>query len=137
MKQHLESLLKHAVEQLKANGTLPDDCQVDLRLERTRDKAHGDFASNLALILSKAAKRKPRDLAESIVAAIPASPEVEGIDIAGPGFINFKLNAAAYHELINAILAQKSQLGSSPRITRFTQVCEMPPRRASSRADQP
>ena len=113
MKQHLETLLSQAIDQLKVQGDLPQDCQPEVRLERTRDKAHGDFASSLALSLAKIAKRKPRELAEAIVAAIPTSDAIDSIDIAGPGFINFKLNAATHHEVINTVLNQSTNYGLS------------------------
>ncbi|HSC48557.1 MAG TPA: arginine--tRNA ligase, partial [Gammaproteobacteria bacterium] len=73
-------------------------------LERTRDRTHGDFATNVALILAKSAGKKPRELAAAIVAALPASPLVERTEIAGPGFINFFLAPGAYHEELRSIL---------------------------------
>ena len=113
MKQQLEAILKQALGQLKADGVLAEDIAPDIQLERARDKQHGDFASNIALMLAKAAKRKPIDLAEAIVAAIPANANIDNINIAGPGFINFKLNPSAYHDILNAILTKKSDYGLS------------------------
>ncbi len=90
-------------------------------IERTRDSAHGDFATNAALQLAKAAKRKPRELAQAIVAALPASDIVSKVEIAGPGFINFYLSPAAYHaELLRIADAGaaygRSQLGGGRRV---------------------
>ncbi len=113
MKQQLETLLNNALDQLKTDGVLDKDVEVDIQIERARDKQHGDFASNIALMLAKFAKRKPRDLAEAIVAAIPTHAHVDDINIAGPGFINFKLTPCAYHEIIRAILVQKEKYGLS------------------------
>jgi len=90
-------------------------------IERTRDSMHGDFATNAALQLAKAAKRKPRELAQAIVAALPASDIVSRVEIAGPGFINFFLAPAAYHaELVRIADAGaaygRSQLGGGRRV---------------------
>ena len=89
-------------------------------IERTRDSAHGDFSTNAALQLAKAAKRKPRELAQAIVAALPASDIVSRVEIAGPGFINFYLAPAAYYaELLRIAEAGaaygRSQLGGGRR----------------------
>ena len=88
---------------LRAQQTLPEDDTPSFVVERTRNREHGDFACNVALILAKQAGRKPRDIATAIVAAID-DPRVERIEIAGPGFINFFLGAAALHaEMANML----------------------------------
>ena len=89
MKQHLEQLLIDAVHGLQAGGGLPADLDIGIQVERARDRAHGDFASNVAMTLAKAARAKPREIAEKIVAALPASAQVTKVEIAGPGFINY------------------------------------------------
>lgn len=91
MKEQLEQLITDAVGQLKADGILPTDQTVKIQLDRPRDKSHGDFASNLALMLAKPAKMNPRQLAEKVIAAIPANTLIAKTDIAGPGFINFTI----------------------------------------------
>ncbi len=113
MKQQLAPLLSAAVATLQADGVLPADQPVDIQLERTRDRKHGDFASNLAMMLCKAARSKPRDLAEKLVAALPASDIVTRVEIAGPGFINFYLAPAAYHAMLRQILAEGETFGRS------------------------
>ena len=113
MKQQLAQLLSAAVATLQADGALPADQSIDIQLERTRDRKHGDFASNLAMVLCKAARSKPRDLAEKLVAALPASDIVTQVEIAGPGFINFFLAPAAYHAALRQILADGEQFGRS------------------------
>jgi arginyl-tRNA synthetase len=113
MKQHLSQLLHQAVESLQAQGILPPDQPIDINLERTRDRSHGDFASNLAMVLCKLAHSKPRELAEKLVAALPASDRVTRVEIAGPGFINFFLAPAAYHENVTQILRQGERYGRS------------------------
>jgi arginyl-tRNA synthetase len=120
--------LKYLIERLveDALSALPTELHyvnpgVAPVIERTRDSAHGDFATNAALQLAKAAKRKPRELAQAIIAALPASDIVSKVEIAGPGFINFYLSPAAYHaELLRISDAGaaygRSQLGSGRRV---------------------
>ena len=104
MKAQLETLLSHALATLKANGTLPADFSPDLQFERTRDPSHGDWACNIALMSAKAAGKKPRDVAEQIVAALPASAVVSNVEIAGPGFINFFLSADSRFAVVRQVL---------------------------------
>lgn len=104
MKAQLETLLSHALATLKANGTLPADFSPALQFERTRDPSHGDWASNIALMSAKAAGKKPRDIADQIVAALPASAVVSKVEIAGPGFINFFLSADSRFAVVRQVL---------------------------------
>ena len=113
MKSLLTQLLSDAVQTLQTQGDLPQDASISIGLERTRDRQHGDFASNLAMVLCKQARSKPRDLAEKLVTALPACEQVTRVEIAGPGFINFYLAPAAYHTAISQILAQGAQYGRS------------------------
>lgn len=113
MKTHLLQLIRQALSALQAAGTLPADLDVDMRLERTRERSHGDFASNLAMALAKAARRKPRELAEALVAALPPSDRLAKVEIAGPGFINFFLAPAAFHAVIEAALDEGEAFGRS------------------------
>ena len=113
LKTHLIQLLTDAVAKLQANGTLPAELSPDVMIERTRDRAHGDFASNLALLLAKPARRKPREIAELLVAVIKLGGEVTKIEIAGPGFINFFLGNEAWHAVIDDILEQGEHYGRS------------------------
>ena len=104
MKQHLAGLLAQALAGLRAAGELATDGEVRVDVEPTKSKEHGDFACSVALALAKAARAKPRELAERIVKALPASPFVEKVEIAGPGFINFFLRQNAYQQVIAQIL---------------------------------
>lgn len=113
MKTQIAGLLNAAIEGLKAEGGLARDVSVAVEVDHTRAKEHGDFASNVALALAKAARTKPRDLAQKIVAALPASPLVEKVEIAGPGFINFFLKNNAYQQVIARILAAGATYGQS------------------------
>lgn len=121
MKQQLEQLLLNALQKLA--GTLlpsaPDASVVSV--ERTRDTQHGDFATNVAMRLAKSARRNPRELAQAIVAALPASPLVAKVEVAGAGFINFFLTSSAYAQEIGRIheLGEaygRSTLGNGQRI---------------------
>ena len=113
MKEHISELLQQAIAHCQANGQVPAEINAEIKLDHTRDKAHGDFASNIAMILAKPAKQKPRDLAEMLVAALPASKIVSKVEIAGPGFINFYLKADAQFDLIAQILQAGEQFGRS------------------------
>lgn len=112
MKQHIEQLIKTALSQLQQEselGELPALIQIDM----TKDKQHGDFASNIAMVLAKAAKKNPRELATRIVALLPASAYVEKTEIAGPGFINFFLKPGAMSNVVSTVLQQKDHYGRS------------------------
>ena len=113
MKHLLSQLLYEAVQTLKSQGDLPADLDVEIGLERTRDRRHGDFASNLAMVLCKPARSKPRDLADRLVAALPDSELVSRVEIAGPGFINFFLGPSACHATIAQVLEQGERYGRS------------------------
>jgi arginyl-tRNA synthetase len=113
MKHQLSRLLAEAVETLQAQSVLPADQSIDIHLERSRDRGHGDFASNLAMVLCKLARSKPRELAEKLVAAMPVSPLVKKVEIAGPGFINLFLEDDAYHSVLGVILDHGERYGHS------------------------
>ena len=113
MKEHLSELIAQALGNLADAGDLPTDLQPTIQLERTRDPAHGDLASNIALILAKRAGAPPRDLAAKICEALPDSPQVEKTEIAGHGFINFFLTDASSAAVIKTILEQDDAFGRS------------------------
>ena len=113
MKQQLEQLLATALSSLRDALGVPQAAET-VTVERSRDARHGDFATNIALRLAKAARSNPRELAQRIIAALPPSPLVLRTEIAGAGFINFFLSPAAYAEELAAIHAQAGQYGHSP-----------------------
>lgn len=110
MKQHIESLITQAVKQLQEAGELPG-IPAFIQVDNTKDKAHGDFASNIAMILAKPAQKKPREIAERIIQTLPESPFVEKIEIAGPGFINFFLSPQALTDVVKQILKERDNFG--------------------------
>jgi arginyl-tRNA synthetase len=112
VKQALRELLMQAIRSLQDDATLPADLDVPhFVIERTRSREHGDFASNAAMLLAKPARAKPRELAEKLVAALPANAQIARIDIAGPGFINFFLAPGAYHAELRRILDEGDAYG--------------------------
>lgn len=114
MKYQLQQLLSEALDKLGELGELStarDD--IVIQLEKTRDSKHGDYASNIAMVLAKEAGCSPRELAEKIRRNIPESVLLERIEIAGPGFINFFLSKEAYTSVINDILDHGDAFGAS------------------------
>ncbi|MDA1342483.1 MAG: arginine--tRNA ligase [Proteobacteria bacterium] len=113
MRKKLEALIQQAVVSLKKEGVIAEDINVNIALERTRDAQHGDFATNLAMLLAKPAKMNPRQLAEKLVAALPEDSAVIKVEIAGPGFINFFMDSSAQADIIKLIHQQGSDFGRS------------------------
>jgi arginyl-tRNA synthetase len=113
LKKHIEALLAHALAGLRATSALPADPGVAIVVEHTRQKEHGDFASNLALLLAKGTRAKPRELADKLVKALPASSQVARVEIAGPGFINFFLTDDAQVQVVADILGAGAGYGRS------------------------
>lgn len=117
MKAQLEQLIATALGALPADVIAPEIAHTTIAegiaLERTRDAAHGDFACNIAMRLSKAAKRNPRQLAQAIVDALPKNEFVAKVEIAGPGFINFHFAPAAYATELQRVLSQSERYGCS------------------------
>jgi arginyl-tRNA synthetase len=113
MKQQIEELILQAVETLKAEGILDLEITPHITIERTRDAQHGDFASNLALMLAKPAKANPRQLAIKIIAALPQHETIMKVELAGPGFINFFINPSSQYQIIKQIHAEGREFGLS------------------------
>ena len=114
MKEQLRELLLQALRTLQNDSTLPADLEVpSFVIERARNRDHGDFATNAAMLLAKPARAKPRELAEKLVAALPANTLVAKVEIAGPGFINFFLAPTAYHDEVRRILVEGDAYGRS------------------------
>lgn len=113
MKDTIISLLEGAVDALKHQGVLPNDLTPAIKVDPTKDKAHGDYATNLALMLAKPAGMKPRELADTLVAALPASDAIQKTEIAGPGFINFFAAADAAAQIVAQALDSGDAFGRS------------------------
>ena len=114
MKEALRDLVLQAIQTLQNDAVLPDGIDVpNFVIERARSREHGDFATNAAMLLAKPARAKPRELAEKLVAALPANTLIGKVEIAGPGFINFFLASGAYHAEVDRILAEGNAYGRS------------------------
>lgn len=107
MKEHIQALLEQTVSTLKQQGKLPAELEPRIQVDRTKDKAHGDLATNLALLLAKPAKQNPRALAQLLVDNLPASELVAKTELAGPGFINFFLDSNWLAGQIDAMVADE------------------------------
>ena len=114
MKAIVSELVTEALGKLPGIAAVAADLPVATTVERTRDPGHGDFASNVAMRLAKPAGRNPRELATAIIEALPDSELVAKVEIAGPGFINFHLGAAAFHAELNTILERDAGYGRQP-----------------------
>ncbi len=108
IKAHLSDLLRAALL-----GIAPDLADTPIALERPKQLSHGDFSCNLALQLARALQRPPRELAERLLAALPASPHLEKVEIAGAGFINFYLKPSNKLTVVHRVLAQGASYGRS------------------------
>jgi len=108
------ALLDGVLDELVAEGVLPADFdRKHVTVEPPRDPAHGDLATNAAMVLAKAAKTNPRSLAEAIKPKLEALPTVTSVEIAGPGFINLRLTPDAWRDELKTILQQGDEYGLS------------------------
>jgi arginyl-tRNA synthetase len=106
LKAHLTQLLATA-----AKTIAPDSADLSILLERPKSAEHGDFATNLALVLAKPLKQNPRAIASQLIAALPSSDFIAKTEIAGAGFINFFLNAQSQQQVVKTILSAGAQYG--------------------------
>jgi len=114
LKEHIEELLNQALLHLIRDGVLSEDCDIVPQLERTRSPEHGEFASNVAMVLAKRAGMVPRDLAEIIRDKLPQSRQLSNAEIAGPGFINFYMNQVALTTVVKDVLYHGDSYGHVP-----------------------
>ena len=110
MKDQISQLLSEALQQALPDLPAPADIQVD----RTRDPSHGDFASNIALVMAKPAGKPPREIAKLLQDHLPPSALVDRVEIAGPGFLNFFLHAEAQTSVLADILQAGEGFGTTP-----------------------
>ncbi|MSP87127.1 MAG: arginine--tRNA ligase [Methylotenera sp.] len=111
MKAHLTQLLAIAAKTIVRKNGAPDIPALNILLERPKSAEHGDFATNLALVLAKPLKQNPRVIATQLIEALPNSAYIAKTEIAGAGFINFFLNAQSQQAVVKAILAAGAQFG--------------------------
>jgi arginyl-tRNA synthetase len=111
LKSNIAHLVEQALELLPVLENTPDGSMISQSVERTRDSRHGDFATNIAMRLAKTVGKSPRELAAQIIEYLPDSEFVESVEIAGPGFINFHVGSAAFHQELAAILESGERYG--------------------------
>ncbi len=105
IKDQIALLIGEALE------TVAPDTPVSLEIERPKNAAHGDFSSNAAMQLARPMKKNPRELAQQVLDALPASPLIAKTEIAGAGFINFHLAPAAWHGIVQRIRSEGPDYG--------------------------
>lgn len=110
----IRSLVLDALAAMQAEGTLPEGLSFDnVAVEPPRDAAHGDMATNAAMVLAKPAKMKPRDIAEALAAKLAGDDRITGAEVAGPGFLNLRLSATVWQGVLAAVLDQGTAFGKS------------------------
>ena len=112
MKDQLQELLTKCVQDLISKGILKE-MPSKIRIDHTKDNSHGDYATNIALMLSKQAKMSPVELAKIIIDQFEQKDFIKKIEIAGPGFINFFISQESSSSIVNEILAQAASYGCS------------------------
>ena len=112
MKDQLQELLTKCVQDLISKGILKE-MPSKIRIDHTKDNSHGDYATNIALMLSKQAKMSPVELAKIIIDQFEQKNFIKKIEIAGPGFINFFISQESSSSIVNEILAQAASYGCS------------------------
>lgn len=114
VKTRLEQQLAVALAALKSNGfLLPNQASVVINVTRSRHASQGDYSSNLAMLLAKSTGRKPQEIGQALIAALPLNDVVRRVDIAEPGFINFFLTRDVQTAVVGHVLEQGSQFGRS------------------------
>ena len=112
--EHFEAALTSAVQALIEEGTLPQGLSIPrLVLEPTREAAHGDLAANAAMLLAKPAGKKPREIADAIVAKLATVEGITKTEVAGPGFINLTLDPAFWTKVVGAVVREGESYGRS------------------------
>jgi len=113
LKNTIQTLLTQALSSLKTSGVIASDISPNIQITRTKDKSHGDFACNLAMMLAKPAAKNPRELAQLLIDSLPASNDLDKVEIAGPGFINFFVKQSNTLSVIDTINTQAETYGLS------------------------
>ncbi|MEY8882616.1 arginine--tRNA ligase [Donghicola sp. XS_ASV15] len=110
----IHAVVLAALGQMQAEGALPEGLDfANVTVEPPRDPLHGDMATNAAMVLAKAAKSKPRDIAEKLVEKLAADDRITSAEVAGPGFINLRLAPAVWQGLVSAVLHSGTRFGRS------------------------
>jgi len=113
MKSQIVEHLQLAIDGLKNEGLLEQTFEARINVENTKDKKNGDFATNLAMMLTKVVGKPPREVANLILEALPETDIIEKIEIAGPGFINFFVQEHAKFDVVETVLVEQATFGQS------------------------
>ena len=114
MKEQLRLAIRAALEQCYSDDTLTSgELPDEIQLEVPKNADHGDYSTNLAMVLAKAERKAPRKIAETLVDALQGNPLCDRIEIAGPGFINFRLAADCWYAVLDRITEQGAEYGRS------------------------
>ena len=112
LRGQIRQIVEQAIATLRDAGTLPADLATpDFVVERPKDRAHGDFSTNVAMLLAKPARSNPRALAQLLVDALATGGDIAAVDIAGPGFLNFRLSPEAWRRQLVGLHAQGAGYG--------------------------
>lgn len=114
MKNRIANLVDAALQGIPELADAADIASLTTTVERTRDARNGDFATNIAMQLARYAGKNPRELATLIIDALPESPLIDKVEVAGPGFINFYLGDAAFHDEVATIAREGDRYGRQP-----------------------
>ncbi|MEM7061368.1 MAG: arginine--tRNA ligase [Pseudomonadota bacterium] len=111
----VKAVVVGALDDLAASSSIPTDMDLtNVTVDPPRDAGHGDMATNAAMVLAKQARMKPRDLAEMLVGKLSANPKLAEITVAGPGFINMRLTAVEWQNVVKAAIDAGGDFGRGP-----------------------
>ncbi|KUJ80823.1 arginine--tRNA ligase [Ruegeria marisrubri] len=110
----IRALVLGALQQMQSEGALPEGLSFDnVAVEPPRDPAHGDMATNAAMVLAKPAKMKPRDIADTLAAKLAADDRIASAEVAGPGFLNMRLEPSVWQGVLSSVLSEGTDYGRS------------------------
>ncbi len=118
----IRDLVLASLNDMVAQGQLPAGLDfAAVAVEPPRDAAHGDMATNAAMVLAKPAAMQPRAIADALAARLMADPRIAGADVAGPGFLNLRLNPVIWQGLVRSVLTQgidygRANLGAGKKV---------------------
>ena len=111
IRESLEAIIDAAIDAARADGALELAEAPQAALERPRDEANGNWASTVAMRTAKLAHKNPREIAQIIVDHIPANDMIASVEIAGPGFLNFRLGEKWYADVVEDVEREADAYG--------------------------
>jgi arginyl-tRNA synthetase len=113
LKQLLRRSIDDGLARLRDSGALPPDVPVEYQIESPKHESHGDYSTNIAMLLAKACRRSPRDVATLLQQSLAGDPLLRSVDIAGPGFINFVVADSELYKTVDEVLLQGTAYGKN------------------------